>query len=868
MQKQNRTDRILILAALAILLIATGLFYFDGWMWGSRGNRGERIGILSKKAGDVRMKFEGELKWQKAAPGQDLIYNDSIYAGAASEAQLQLGQSEMQVTENTLVVLRREDNVNFMNLSYGSLFGNLAKNEKVIIDTGDGKPIELTPSTNTRIVLKKVGDHSELSVTSGSADLTINGKKTKVEKDFKVVVDGKSQPKVTEKTSLQLIKPLHDQVFYSENPSSLDFQWKYNTGRKPAATEDFTVEFATNPTFNKIHAKREVKGQLNATLNAAESLSLFYRVRGPNGEISPTEKVNFVRLNKPLIVKPVARSQFLVPAERSARVEIEFRRPQDATVWYQIANDQAFQSIVALESTKELTAVRDFAPGQYFMRAKSDFGEGHETAWTDPVPFTVDHKIEKLDLIKAPLQSKVYIPNVNYPETLYKSEPAAVKEYLAKRGLLKDFFPFPRESYDQINLKYDTNAKVVTQSEPAWPKEKLRPGRYQYRYQTMKKDFQPSPWSEDKKLEITMEPPRPVGDVVYGPTAPNGVSEAQWKFTPILFAGSYDVEVSNDPGMRNAREVRVTESMVKTGLTGDNYWRARARDPQGRIISEFSPTYKMKSGVPTYLAREPREPQRKPAAVPAERTATHIDQKHEEPFEKNGWWAWLGMGENYVDYRQSNNGRGSLSDFHTKGPSKYLETGFIGQNSWGGVFSYKSTPGTFNPTLPDGVTLDRTAYTWNTISGEGVLRKTSPFSLFGTPITYGMRVGIQQHDIPFVFLDSDGNLQMKNNKMTTASAGLLAEWTRRRVTYYWLMRYQYPLTSQADGSSQYSISPVFAFDGSVGASYNFTRQLKAGLFWYGQWHQFGFTYADGAVTNQGFQSLFYSNVDLRLGWDF
>jgi hypothetical protein len=104
--------------------------------------------------------------------------------------------------------------------------------------------------------------------------------------------------------------------------------------------------------------------------------------------------------------------------------------------------------------------------------------------------------------------------------------------------------------------------------------------------------------------------------------------------------------------------------------------------------------------------------------------------------------------------------------------------------------------------------------------------------------------------------------------MTDASAGLLLEWSRRRWTYYWLMRYQYPLTSKADGASQWSMQPVFAFDGSIGASYNITRQLKLGLFWYGQWHQFNYTYSDGTVVDSGFQSLFYSNVDVRLGIDF
>lgn len=873
MQKQNRTDRILILAALAILLLATGLFYFDGWMWGSRGNRGERIGILSSRLGDVRMKFEGDLKWSKASPGQDLIYNDSVYAGAGSEADLSLGQSEMKVTENTLVVLRRENNVNFMNLSYGNLFGKLAKNEKVVIDTGDGKPIELLPSSDTKIVLKKVGGKSELKVVSGRADLIINGKRTKVESDYKVVVDGKSEPRLETKPKLQLLRPLRDQVFYSEEPSRLAFAWRYDTGRQPASSENFSLEFATTPTFEELHFKRDVKGQMNTSIMAAESLSLFYRVRGPHGELSNIEKVNFVRLQKPLIVKPVAKSQFLVPAERNARVEIEFRKPQQATVWYQIANDPAFQSVIALESTKEAKTLRDFAPGNYFMRAKSDFGDGHETAWTDTVPFTVDHKLEKLDLQKANVPSKVYIPNDQYPPSLYSASSSKVKTYLANNGLLKDFFPFPRESFDEINLKFDSAPRPQTQTGTAWPKEKLHPGKYAYKYQTTKKNYEPSPWSTDKTLEIWMEPPRPIGDVTYGEVRSDGTADAQWRFTPLLFAGSYDVEISQDPNMRNAKELHVTEPKVMTALSGDNYWRARARDQQGRIISEYSAAYKLKSGVPLYLAKNPPpEPQRRPAAT--ERTSTHVDRHHEEPFEKNGWWAWFGMGENYVDYRQTNTdtstgqGRGSLNDQHLKGLSKYIEAGFVGLSNWGGIFTYKSTPGTFSPTLPANHSIDRTDYTWTTTSIEGVLRKTSPYSLFGSPILYGMRLGVQHHQVPFVFLNADANLELKNNTMTTASAGVLAEWLRSRWTYSWLMRYQYPLTSTADGSSQFSIAPTFGFDGSIGASYNFTRQLKGGIFWYGQWHQFGFQYSDGQVGNQGFQTLFYSNIDLRLGWDF
>jgi hypothetical protein len=94
---QTRTDRILIGVALLILLLAGGAFYFDDWMWGYRRDAGDKIGVIDAKSGDVRMKFDGDLKWNRAARGQDLNYNDSIFAGKGSKAELRLGQTKMTV---------------------------------------------------------------------------------------------------------------------------------------------------------------------------------------------------------------------------------------------------------------------------------------------------------------------------------------------------------------------------------------------------------------------------------------------------------------------------------------------------------------------------------------------------------------------------------------------------------------------------------------------------------------------------------------------------------------------------------------------------------------------------------------------------
>ncbi len=81
------------------------------------------------------------------------------------------------------------------------------------------------------------------------------------------------------------------------------------------------------------------------------------------------------------------------------------------------------------------------------------------------------------------------------------------------------------------------------------------------------------------------------------------------------------------------------------------------------------------------------------------------------------------------------------------------------------------------------------------------------------------------------------------------------------------MKYQYPLMVTFSEAGN-TLTPKFAFDGSIGAAYYITPNVKTGLFWYGQWQQFQFTAARGSILNSGSENLFYSAMDFRLGYDF
>ncbi len=871
MRNENRTDRILILIALMILLMAGGAFYFDSWMWGGKRDRGDVIGLITKSSGDVRLKMEGDLKWQKASDNENLVYNDAVYAGGGSEAQLSLGESKMTVTENTLVVLRRDQNVNFMNLNYGTLFGRIAKNERLIIDTGKGKPIEFNTAGGAEITLSKTGGVTQLDVKSGTAELLINGERRKIDKSTKILLGEDAHVEKSGVNKLKIVKPVGDQIIYSDSPVQIPFAWAWEDPRLNKPDDQYALEFSATPQFKTIHATKNVDAQLTTMLNASKSLTLYFRVKGPENSMTTTERIRFVRLSQPLIVYPQANQRFRAPLGQEAAIPVQFEKPEEQTVWYQISDDPEFKNLMQNQSMTAFKTAVALPVGQYYIRARGDFGDGKITAWSETHPFAVDPP-PAVQLTQRGMPTRVVIPNRAYPARLYNAADEDVRYYLRQQNFMGAFFRIDPTTFDEMRIEFDGDSDIVSQSTSSWPERKLNPDKYMYRYQLNKEGLSPSDWSARRPLQIVMEPPKPVGQPMFDNPDMDGNRNATWNFTPLLFAGSYDVEVAGEPGFRNPQRLRLNTTTVQHKLASGraHFWRARARDKRGNVISDFSAPQRLNSPAsePKLFARNN---DRRPQA--AERVRTKVERIREDDWVHNGWWAWAGVGMNFTDYRQSipNGDEGaSLSTANVAGPSAYMETGYTGGHGWGGVFTYKRTPGEI--LFTDGTRVDNPQYTWTTVSMEGILRRMSNIKLLNRPMLLGFRAGIQQHKIPFIVPGVDADLNplasQKNNNITTASLGLLAEMNRKRWMYYWLMRYQFPLSTSADGANQFEITPTFAFDGSVGMSYNFTDQWKVGVFWYGQWHQFNFKYNDGTNNLSGFQSLFYSSADARIGFDF
>lgn len=825
--------------------------------------------MIETRSGDVRLKFDGDVKWQKAAKGESLVYNDTVFAGAGSEAKLKLGASDLQVTQNTLVVLRRQDNARFLNLNYGKLLGHIAKNDKIVIDTGDGRHAILSSKNGSEIRLEKKNGKTEVKVMSGEAELVShNGVKQKLNAASAPTVANKEPapppPPKPVALSIRAVQPKAADVFYSKDPLAVKFEWQYVGKPSIDAKDRFTIEFSKTADFQKLLATKTVDGRAKEDVNVRNSFESFYRVRGPKNELSQVEKLKFIRMLAPEILNPVKESVFLTDRKTPADIEVRYKEvPGQPHYWMQVASDQEFKTVLLNESKPDLKTVLNLPAGVYFLRARSDFGSERLSDWSPAVPFQVKEKAERLALPKIAFENSVVIPNKAYPENLYHASKQDVQKYLSgSEGFMQGYFGSLKDQADEVMLDPLDGTKPKTTAYN-WPADKIYPGQHTYRYQLLKRGKKPSPWSAHEKLNIALEPPKQtsLSADVTKPTA-DGRVPVRVKFTPLLFASRYEVQLAHSSTFSDAKSMKVATPQMGFFAKENSsyYWRARALDEKGKPISEFSTSQALNARAAIMQARQDQIKSRAPAATNTISMAQSSLSRTFEPH--HGYWMWFGSGVNFTSYTQSIQGVGTFDSHDIQPMGAYVELGF-GDGTWGGVFSYKNAPGSIQLS---NATVNNPNFSWQTFGAEALYCPIEPQTLFGNPVMIGLRGGLQYHSMPFATVASNSTqLNATTINMLNASLGATAEWSRHNWRYYWTMRYQYPLSAGGSGTT---ITPTVAFDGSLGTAYYFTKNWKAGLFWYGQWQQFQFDTTLGGSLSSGSQMLFYSAMDLRLGYDF
>ncbi|MBX3022999.1 MAG: fibronectin type III domain-containing protein [Bdellovibrionales bacterium] len=840
----QRTDRILIILALLLLCLTMGAFYGFDSIFNSRERGGtDAIAMIVGGSGDMRVRYKNELHWQKARSDEKLIFDDAIFAGERSQVDLKVGASDLRVDSNTLIVLRKSDLFSTLDLNYGSLRGWIAPGDKLRIES-NGEVVEFSSSEKTQLSLVKKDGKMRVKVQSGIARVIRDGKAQNLTPNDSMVV-GKEDP-------LRFNLPQRSHFYSFEDRRRVDLAWSYSSLRSTNAQDEFAVEISETSDFSRLTAKENLKGKAAISVALNVPSAQYVRVKDSHGNLSETRQLVLAKPQAPVIKAPKAREGFETADKLNLKVEVQPLTPGSG-LHVQIARDAQFQQLIAdkLSSAPEVEV--ELVLGDYFVRARSLYeADRLQSAWTDPLPIYVREPLDVHRMARGGMAYDILIPNLEYPKALYKAPVAQVQNHLRAQRHFADYFSnYMRKGYDLVLSRRHSDEEKV-QRTPDLPAEWILPGRLDFLYH-MAAQGESQTRPSIHRLRIAMEAPK----------ALRADDKGQLNWSPILFATKYEGQLQDSRGRMSS--FFTAGSMHKAALApGVTYsYKVRALGRAGQPISGWSESYRFKTEpapVPVPVLAQKQEPQREPAQDMASNRATLKVER--SWWDKVGAWLWAGTGFNFVLVRQTIASTADVEYKNTKAPSLFIEAGYLNDH-YGGVVSYKRTPGDVRV---DNYPVDKRDFVWSTYSGEMLAMLPWRGEVLNYPLKWGVRAGLQMHRFPFLFVAGRSLIQAANN-MTTASLGFFAE-TVGRIKYHWSMRYQQPIKSDTEGGNQFHVTPVTAFDGSIGASYLLTRNLKTGLFWYGQMHDYKFSYSSATEKNIGKQWLFYSNAEMRLGYDF
>ncbi len=224
----------------------------------------------------------------------------------------------------------------------------------------------------------------------------------------------------------------------------------------------------------------------------------------------------------------------------------------------------------------------------------------------------------------------------------------------------------------------------------------------------------------------------------------------------------------------------------------------------------------------------------------------------------------LGSGFTFLSFTQNGSETKKLEYSSLTGQSFSLRGGAEWISGYGFDASYAAYPGQLKSSTN---AIGNSCFTWTAQSLETTYRINKGFE---ANAHYHVRAGIQHHDLPYVQLPTVSTADVRKHEVYMATLGVdynfeLSEKWRSQI----LLRYQIPF-SQSKSADDIQFQNQFAFDGSLGASYQVSSHFNFGVFWYGQWQEFNYSMLSEATSQKdnGKNKFFFSNLELRLGFDF
>lgn len=584
MTNMNRTDRKILIVALAILALFSYFLYDDHLLFPHTDNSGlEKVGEVYFSNNDVRLKTATAFSWLPAQKTDNVHLNDSIYTGERSQAAVQLKDgSVLNLKENSLVTMNMKDGQMTLDLRYGDVDSKLSAGSTLKLQAG-GKTFEIQGPGNVHLS-RANGGEVDISVREGNA-------KVKGLNDQSLAAKNAA-------SKIELITPDNSLVRRASESEPVELRWR---GTKVASYqyEICGDEACASPLKSKV--TRDQKFSLREPLKDGK---YFWRVKGFDKfghqvAKSPTRALNVSFAAPPKITTPPewakvegAVTVFGPNEPVTASTKVSWEKDTHFTQYeYQIAKDNAYKQLAQSNHTTEGVAQTPTVPnGQYFYRVRGVFADGRRSAWSPS---------EKFEVALTPnVAKRPDIPVLNKkryefdPQAEKKRAPASVPAPEIRWSKVADAkaykVEFSRDAEFQKPVSYEVRGNSLK-----WPDYKA--GRWNVRVVAINNEGIPSPPSQTSLLQVMLDVPflqplKPVDRTAAHPTdqAPPVEVHAAWSETPGVH--SYEVQLSPDQNFTHPSELKLSGSAatVPVEKPGTYFMRLRGLDAHGNPVTSYS----------------------------------------------------------------------------------------------------------------------------------------------------------------------------------------------------------------------------------------------------------------------------------------
>jgi hypothetical protein len=244
-------------------------------------------------------------------------------------------------------------------------------------------------------------------------------------------------------------------------------------------------------------------------------------------------------------------------------------------------------------------------------------------------------------------------------------------------------------------------------------------------------------------------------------------------------------------------------------------------------------------------------------------SAAPQDENAADHYVEKGFQIWLGTGLSSFAYDQVIPSRADDSFGHESTGSYFVKLNYQLSSRWNLDLSYGSTPSEFEIT---NVPIDDNEFAWTTIALDADW-SFSPAWLGSHPLYWGARGGLAMQKMPFLHINSVGDLLGRHPDVNTLSLGPWARWELGRWNLTADLRYIYLLSEKAPGG-ELDFKSKLSYEAGLSVGYRFGRRWLSEFALRMQNYDLDFTYDDGVIQSAGTTQIGLTSFELRLGYRF